>query len=184
MGRVGDMVVVGEREPVTVAWGSWRAAWRCCWWSWGVKCVKRGLVKNHWKACYPVRTSKSKGTHSLLCGRLLLFNCCGVWLSCDSMDYSPEFPDSSVGKESALQCRRLQFDSWVGKICWRRDRLPTPVFLGFPCDLAGKESSCSVRDLGSIPGSGRAPGEGNGYPLQDSGLENFMVCIVHGVAKS
>ena len=101
MGRVGDMVVVGEREPVTVAWGSWRAAWRCCWWSWGVKCVKRGLVKNHWKACYPVRTSKSKGTHSLLCGRLLLFNCCGVWLSCDSMDYSPEFPDSSVGKESA-----------------------------------------------------------------------------------
>ena len=38
------------------------------------------------------------------------------------------FPDSSVGKE----CRRLQFYSWFGKIHWRRDRLPTPVFLGFP----------------------------------------------------
>ena len=48
------------------------------------------------------------------------------------------FPDSSVGKE-LLQCRRLQFDSWVGKIRWRRDRLPTPVFLGFTCSSAGKE---------------------------------------------
>ena len=41
-----------------------------------------------------------------------------------------------------LQCRRPWFDSWVGKIHWRRDRLPTPVFLGFPCGLAGKESAC------------------------------------------
>ena len=38
-------------------------------------------------------------------------------------------------------------------------------------------------DLGSIPGLGRFPGEGNGYPLQYSGLENFMGCIVHGVTK-
>ena len=37
-----------------------------------------------------------------------------------------------------LQYRRPQFDSWVGKIFWRRDRLPTPVFLGFPCGSAGK----------------------------------------------
>ena len=43
-----------------------------------------------------------------------------------------------------LQCRRPWFDSWVGKICWRRDRLPTPVFLGFPGGSAGKESSCNV----------------------------------------
>jgi len=48
---------------------------------------------------------------------------------------------------------------------WRRDRLPTPVFLGFPCDSAGKESACSVVDLGSILGLGRSPGEGKGYPL-------------------
>ena len=58
------------------------------------------------------------------------------------------------------------FNSWVGKICWRRDRLPTPVFLGFPCGSAGKESACNAGDLGSIPGLERSPGEGKGYPLQ------------------
>ena len=51
------------------------------------------------------------------------------------------------------------------------------------CDSAGKESACSVGDLGSIPGLGRSPGEGKDYQLQDSGLENSMDCIVHGVAK-
>ena len=56
--------------------------------------------------------------------------------------------------------------------------------LGFPCGSAGKEFSCNVGDLGSIPGLGRSPGEGNGYPLQYSGLENSMDCIVRGVAKS
>ena len=80
------------------------------------------------------------------------------------------FPDSSVGKESYLQCRRSQFDSWVRKILWRRDRLPTLVFLGFPCGSAGKESTCSVEDLDLIPELGRSPGEGKGYPLQYSGL--------------
>ena len=77
-----------------------------------------------------------------------------------------------------LQCRRPQFDSWVRKICWRRDRLPTPVFLGFPCGSAGKESTCNAGDLGLIPGLGRSPGEGKGYPLQYSGLENSMDCII------
>ena len=56
--------------------------------------------------------------------------------------------------------------------------------LGFPCGSAGKESTCSVGDLGSVPGLGRSPGEGKGYPLQYSGLENSIDCIVHGVAKS
>ena len=86
--------------------------------------------------------------------------------------------------EICLQCRRLWFNSWVRKIYWRRDRLPTPVFLCFPCGSPGKESTCSVGDLGSIPGVGRSPGEGKGYSLQYSGLENFMDCIVHGVTKS
>ena len=66
----------------------------------------------------------------------------------------------------------------------RRDRLPTPVFLGFPCSLAGKESACNAGDLGLIPGLERSPGEGKGYPLQYSGLENSMNCIVHGVTNS
>ena len=56
--------------------------------------------------------------------------------------------------------------------------------LGFPGGLDGKEFSCSVGDLGSIPGLGRSPGGGHGNPLQYSGLENSMACIVHGVAKS
>ena len=74
-------------------------------------------------------------------------------------------------------------DSWVGEIPWRRDGLLTQVFLGFPCDSAGKESTCSAGDLGSIPGLVKCPGEGNGSPLQYSGLENSMEGIVHGVAK-
>ena len=47
-----------------------------------------------------------------------------------------------------------------------------------------KESACNARDLGWIPGLGRSPGEGKGYPLQYSGLENSMDYIVHGIAKS
>ena len=58
------------------------------------------------------------------------------------------------------------------------------MFLGFPGGSAGKESACNEGDLGSIPGLGRPHEEGKGYPLQYSGLENSMDCIVHGVAKS
>ena len=54
----------------------------------------------------------------------------------------------------------------------------------FPCGSASKESTSNAGDLGSTPGLGKSPGEGNGYPLQYSGLENSMDCIVHGVAKS
>ena len=57
-------------------------------------------------------------------------------------------------------------------------------FRGFPCGSAGKESTCNMEDLGSIPGLGRSPGEGKGYPLQYSGLENSVDYIVHGVVKS
>ena len=56
--------------------------------------------------------------------------------------------------------------------------------MGFPGGSDGKESTCNVGDLGSIPGLGRSPGEGNSYPLQYSGLENSMDCIAHGVAES
>ena len=52
------------------------------------------------------------------------------------------------------------------------------------CDSDSKESACNAEDLGSIPGLGRSPGEGIGYPLQYSDLENSMACTVHGVAKS
>ena len=56
--------------------------------------------------------------------------------------------------------------------------------MGFPGGSTGKESTCSVGDLDSIPGMGRSPGEGNRYPLHYSGLEDSMDCIVHGVTKS
>ena len=73
------------------------------------------------------------------------------------------------------------FNSWVRKSPWRRDRLPTPVFLG---GSAGKESTCNAGDLDSIPGLGGSSGGGKSYTLQDFGLENSMEYIVHGVTKS
>ena len=85
--------------------------------------------------------------------------------------------------KNPLQCGRPWFNPWDEKIRWRRHRLPTPVFLGFPGGSAGKESACNAGDLGLIPGLRRSPREGNGYLLQYSGLENFVDFIVHGVTK-
>ena len=73
-------------------------------------------------------------------------------------------------------------NSWVGEIPWRRDRLPTPLFFGFPGGLAGKESACNTGDLGSPPGL-EDPLE-KGKATHPSILENSMDCIVHRVAKS
>ena len=56
--------------------------------------------------------------------------------------------------------------------------------MGFPDSSVGKESACNVRDLGLIPGLGRSLEKGKAYPLQYSGLQNSMDCIVHGVTKS
>ena len=59
-----------------------------------------------------------------------------------------------------------------------------PNAAGSPCSSAGKESACNAEDLGLIPGLGRSPGEGKGYPYQFySDLENSMDCIVHEVAE-
>ena len=58
------------------------------------------------------------------------------------------------------------------------------IIKGFPGGSAGKESACNVGDLGLTPGLGRSPVEAKGYPLQYSGLENSVDCIVHGVARS
>ena len=56
--------------------------------------------------------------------------------------------------------------------------------MGFPNSSVGKESTCNAGSLGSIPGLGTSPGEGKGYPLWYSGLENSMDCKVHGVTKN
>ena len=76
-----------------------------------------------------------------------------------------EIPVQFLGREDPLE----------------KGRLPTLLFLGFP---ARKESACNVGGLGSIPGMGISPGERNGYPLQYSGLENSLDCVLHGVVKS
>jgi len=78
------------------------------------------------------------------------------------------------------------------KSSWPTETMRKYVFsfiLDFPGRSAGKESACNAGDLSSIPGSGKTPGEGKGYPLQYSCLENFMdrglwQATVHGVAKS
>ena len=58
------------------------------------------------------------------------------------------------------------------------------INMGFPHGSDGKESAYNAGDLGLISGLGTSPGKGKGYPLQYSGLENFMDCIVHGVSES
>ena len=89
------------------------------------------------------------------------------------LQYSWAFLAAQLVKNPpAVQETLVQFLGW--KIRRRRDRLSTPVFLGFPCGSAGKQSACNAGDLGLIPGLGRSPGEGKSYPLQYSGLENSM----------
>ena len=99
-------------------------------------------------------------------------------------NFSVSFPYCEYWKSLHYLVFHPRFDSWDAKIHWRSDRLPTPVFLGFPGGSAGQESNCNVGDLGSIPELRRSPGEGKGYPLQYSGLENSMDCTIHGVTKS
>ena len=84
--------------------------------------------------------------------------------------------------KNPLAYRRPWFDSWVGKIPWGRDKLPTTVFLGFPCVSAGKESACNVGDLGLNPRLGRFPGEGKGDPIQYSCLR-IPWTVFHGLQR-
>ena len=64
------------------------------------------------------------------------------------------------------------FYSSVGNFSWKRDRLPTLVFLGFPGGSDDKGSACHAGDLASVPGLGRSLGGGHGNPLQNSCLES------------
>ena len=87
-----------------------------------------------------------------------------------------------VKNPPAMQEILVRFLGWENLL--EKGQATTLVFLSFPCGSAGKESTCNAGDLGSIRGLGRSPGEGKGYPLQYSGLENSMDCIVQGVTKS
>ena len=93
------------------------------------------------------------------------------------------FPGGANGKELACQYRRqtrkrCELSPWVGKIPWslwlQIPWLPMPSFLGFPGGSDSKESAYKAEDPVLIPGSARSPGEGKGYPLPYSCLENAM----------
>ena len=90
---------------------------------------------------------------------LLKFMSIEYILTSNHLILSPPSPPAALLLNPSVD---ILLDSWVGKIHWRRDRLPTSVFLGFLCSSAGKESSCNARNLGSIPELGRSPEEGKG----------------------
>ena len=104
-----------------------------------------------------------------------------IFLSCQSSKHSL----SSLAVAASYQQRTRGF--FHSKSGWQVKQWPILALTrqeGFPCGSTGKESACSVGDLGSISGLGRSCGEGKGYHLQYSGLKNSLDCIVHGVAKS
>ena len=121
--------------------------------------------------------------------------------------HSLGFPGGSAGKESTCNAGDLSLILGLGRSTREGNNYPFQysglensmdfivhgvtksdttewLSLGFPDDSAGKESSCNTVDLGSIPGLGKSPGEGKGYPLQYSGLENSMDHVVHWITKS
>ena len=74
------------------------------------------------------------------------------------LSYRDSLVAQLVKNPPAIQETLVRFLGWEDPL--RRDRLPTPVFLGFPGGSDSKESPCNVGDLGSIPGLGRSPGRG------------------------
>ena len=79
--------------------------------------------------------------------------------------YHPSLIAQLVKNWPAIQETPVRFLGREDLLEKGRDRLPIPVFSGFPCGSAGKESTCNAGNLGSIPGLGISPGEGKGYPL-------------------
>ena len=88
-----------------------------------------------------------------------------------------KIPTSDL-RQSAWVLRRMGSLGVAAAVLDRED------FISFPDSSVGKKSTCNAGDLSSTPGLGRSPGEGKGYPLQYSILENSMDCVVHGIAKS
>ena len=105
-----------------------------------------------------------------------------------SFPASGSFPMNQLftsGGQSTGALAPVPFSEYSGLISFRIVWFDLSYYgwLGFPRGLAGREPACKVVHLGSIPGLERSTGEGKGYPLQYSGLENSMDCIAHGVAE-
>ena len=101
------------------------------------------------------------------------------WVAMDSFRGSSQLRDQTTFLTSPM----LASGFFITSTTWKAP-LYSHTSYRSPGDSAGKESACNAGDLGSIPGLGRSPGEGKGYPLQYSGLENSMDSLFHGVAKS
>ena len=88
----------------------------------------------------------------------------------------PDFQSERDEKENSflLKFRGQRIESHSDLTVIKNFMLQLKIPCGFPCSSVGKESACSARDPGSIPGLGRYPGEGNGNPLQYPCLENLM----------
>ena len=85
--------------------------------------------------------------------KVVTFIICDSSVSLILINNDEKFVDSLVlNQRICLQCRRPQFNPWIRKIIWRRDRLPIPIFLGFPGGSGSKESAFNAGDLGSVPG--------------------------------
>ena len=88
-------------------------------------------------------------------------------------------------KNGILLAWQLHFQELdLRKRILNRKKVCLQTWYAFPCGSAGKESTHNAGNLGSVPGLGRSPAEGKGYPLRYSGLENSMDYTVHGVTKS
>ena len=106
--------------------------------------------------------------------------CYSLWACKVSHDWATNthFSNSDVkGSRSVMSDSLRPYGLYAYKV-------PLSMEISFTCGSAGKESACSAGDLGLITGLGRSPGEGKGYSLQYSGLENSRDCTVYGVAKS
>ena len=138
-----------------------------CWWHSGVTSV---LLSTHclsWRVPWCWERLSAGGERAT-----------DEWLDSitDSMDMSWGFPDSSAGKASACSAGDPSSIPGSGRSAGERLGDPFQYSLDFPGGSDSEECACNVGDLGSIPELGipEFPGEGNGYPLQYSGLENLM----------
>ena len=128
-------------------------------------------------------------TTLFLCVTLLLgpSDWCHSQTSCDTATFKFSL-ESSIreGTKGIFHSIRIKAVTVVQELSFSSS---SPKFLDFPGSSDGKESACNAGNVGSIPGSGRSPGEGNSNPLQYSCLENSMdrgawQATVHGVAES
>ena len=125
--------------------------------------------------------------------------CCGWASPWDHYDYKTHPHKKIIRKlKNNIHSEKYPEHPWASEVternwgsgdlslclCWGWRMGHLGFHKGFPGSSAGKESACNVRNLGLISGLGRSPGEGKGYPLHYSGLDNFIDCIVHGITKS